>query len=95
MWSAPRIVTCDTCFPWGPTRVYIKRICLKQGLLENWNWEFKSCKRTVVETRVNRMGIQWRTAEYNREYENENWVQLSVGDSHGKLVVEEQLEVSL
>jgi hypothetical protein len=33
--------------------------------------------------------------EYNREYENEKWGQLSVGDSHGKSVVEEELEVSL
>jgi hypothetical protein len=31
---------------------------------------------------------------YNGEYENENLVQLSVGDSHGKLVVEEESEVS-
>jgi hypothetical protein len=35
------------------------------------------------------------TTESNREYENENWVQLSVQDSQGKLVVEEVLEVSL
>jgi hypothetical protein len=32
--------------------------------------------------------------EYNREYENEN-CHLSVGDSQGKLVIEEEQEVSL
>jgi hypothetical protein len=35
------------------------------------------------------MGLQWLTTEYNREYENETWGQLSVGDSHGKIVIEE------
>jgi hypothetical protein len=30
-------------------------------------------------------------AEYNRKSENEKGVQLSVGNSHGKLVVEEEL----
>jgi hypothetical protein len=45
--------------------------------------------------RVRRMGIQRRKTEYNREYENEKSVRLSVGDSYGKLVVEEELEVSL
>jgi hypothetical protein len=43
---------------------------------------------------VKRMGIQWHTMEYNREYKNENQSQLLVGESHGKLVIEE-LEVSL
>jgi hypothetical protein len=52
-----------------------------------WLWLWQS--------RGKRMGIQWRTTEYNREYENGNWVQLSVGDSLGKLVVEGELEVSL
>jgi hypothetical protein len=33
--------------------------------------------------------------EYNRESKNENWVWLSVRDSHGKLVVGEELKVSL
>jgi hypothetical protein len=33
--------------------------------------------------------------EYNREYENENWIELSVGDNHRKLVVKEVIEVSL
>jgi hypothetical protein len=36
--------------------------------------------------------------EYNRAYENENLrstKELSIGDSHGKSVVEEELEVSL
>jgi cell shape-determining protein MreC len=36
--------------------------------------------------------------EYNREYENENrrsTKELWVGDSHGKLVIEEELEDSL
>jgi hypothetical protein len=41
------------------------------------------------------MGIQQRITEYNREYETENWGQLSVGNSHGNLVIEEELEVSL
>jgi hypothetical protein len=41
------------------------------------------------------MGIQRRKTEYNREYKNENWVQLSAGDSQEKLVVEEELEISL
>jgi hypothetical protein len=36
------------------------------------------------------MGTQRRTTEYNRMR-----VQLSVGDSHGKFVVDEELEVSL
>jgi hypothetical protein len=36
------------------------------------------------------MGIQRRTTEYNRMR-----IELSVGGSHGKLVVEEELEVSL
>jgi hypothetical protein len=36
------------------------------------------------------MGIQRRTAEYNRMT-----IELSVRDSHGKLIVEEELEVSL
>jgi hypothetical protein len=36
------------------------------------------------------MGIQWRTKEYNRMR-----IELSVGDSHEKFVVEEELEVSL
>jgi hypothetical protein len=36
-----------------------------------------------------------REWEYNREYENEKWVQLSVGGSHGKLVAAEELEVNL
>jgi hypothetical protein len=35
------------------------------------------------------MGIQWGTMEYNRLI-----IELSVGDSHGNLIVEE-LEVSL
>jgi hypothetical protein len=33
--------------------------------------------------------------DYKREYENGTPVQVSVGDSHGKLVVEKELEVSL
>jgi hypothetical protein len=41
------------------------------------------------------MEIQRRTMEYDREYENINWVHLSVADSHGKLVAAEELEVSL
>jgi hypothetical protein len=47
--------------------------------LENCNWE---CRR------VKRMGIERRTMEY------ENGIG-SVGNSHRKLVVEEELEVSL
>jgi hypothetical protein len=35
------------------------------------------------------MGIQRRTTEYNKEYEKESSVQLSVGDSQGKLAVKE------
>jgi hypothetical protein len=38
--------------------------------------------------------IENEMARRQREYENEKLVQLSVGNSHGKLVVEE-LEVSL
>jgi hypothetical protein len=45
------------------------------------NWGFRNIKR---------MGIQRGTTEYNRMR-----IQLSVGDSHGKLVVKEQLKVSL
>jgi hypothetical protein len=38
------------------------------------------------------MGIKCSTMAYNREYENQNWVQLSVED---ELVVEEVLEIGL
>jgi hypothetical protein len=48
----------------------------------NWNWEFRSCRRIVVEGRESRewgyLGVQHRMRESNR-----------------KLVVEEELEVSL
>jgi hypothetical protein len=64
----------------------LRAVATALGKLENWNWEFRICKGN---------GIQRRTTEYNREYENENSVQLSVGDTHGNFVVEEESEVSM
>jgi hypothetical protein len=61
-------------------------------LLQNWNWGFRRCKRIFGEERESENGS---TTEYNGEYESENWAQLPVGDSHGKLGVEEEFEVSL
>jgi hypothetical protein len=69
------ILTRDTCFLWGPTRVYI---------IES-NSEASSCRSTK------------EYKEY-KEYQNENWrgtTELLVGNSRGKLVVEEELEFSL
>jgi hypothetical protein len=47
------------------------------------------CKGTILKEQesVKRMGIQRRLRELDERVE----VQLSVGDSHGKLVVEEEL----
>jgi hypothetical protein len=58
-------------------------------LLDNWNWEFRRCMRIVVEERESR---KW---EYNGVKQGE-WElsRLSVGDSHGKLVVEKQYKKS-
>jgi hypothetical protein len=86
MWSAPRILTRDTCSLWGPTSVYITKVCLYLEGLQSWNWGFRIVKR---------IRIQRHRTEYNRMYENENLIQLSVGDNHGNLVVEEELEFSL
>jgi hypothetical protein len=56
-----------------------------RGNIREWNSEAVGC-RSAVECK-----------EY-REYENENLrstMELSVGDSHGNLIAEEELEVSL
>jgi hypothetical protein len=54
-------------------------------LLEKWNWEFRSCKRVVVEEQESREweynGVQQRVLEWELS-------QFSVGDSHGKSVFE-------
>jgi hypothetical protein len=60
--------------------------------LENWNSEFRSCKRIVVEERESREweynGVQRRTTESMRMK-----IESVVG--RRKLVVEEKLEVGL
>jgi hypothetical protein len=59
-------------------------------LLQNWNCEFRCCKRIFAEESVSREweynGVQRSTAEMS---------QLSVGGSQGKLILKEELEVSL
>jgi hypothetical protein len=56
-----------------------------QRRLDNWNLKFRSCK--IAEPREwEYNGVQHRELELS---------QLSVGKSHGKVVVEEELEFSL
>jgi hypothetical protein len=57
--------------------------------IREWNSESSSCSSTEE-------CKQYK--EYNRGYNNENWRstrELSIGDSHGKFMVEEELETSL
>jgi hypothetical protein len=48
-----------------------------------------------LELRFQKSQENGNTTAYNGVQQNESSVQLSVGDSHGKLEAEEQLEVNL
>jgi hypothetical protein len=50
-------------------------------------------RESIAEAKSCRSTEEYR--EYNSEYKNESTVQVPGGESHGKLVAEEELEVSL
>jgi hypothetical protein len=75
----------------GPCRDYVTETILKEGA-EPREWGYSGVQRSKTETRELELGVQ----KLYDKVRGRELSQLSVGNSHGKLVVvEEELEVSL